>query len=354
MTISMDLSCLVCSEIAIDTYRIESAAGKRRNLKELLYRFGGVQVETGRLCRSDFTQLITLAQRADQFYKQCQSALAKRHASIETKSDGPMHSLPHPEEHDMITKVVDNSLENQIAVAPSLNQQPLPVIIKSECPQNDDILLRSEAKILLVKHDSYLLPRALPVAKKPSSTKRVRKKDNPPCFLLSILPENPSSSKLIRKRIKSTGSNREIKKSPKKVKCQKPLNINEYQSDQLSKREMTETLDTLVVKSSDENATFFKCPIKREFGELDDAESSSTDLVETLQDLEKAPSTFTVKPDEQLFSKAVSQQYDEFHEVKPRRIHRRKMIWNEDGELVPFYKVLLAFQFFIICISWRQ
>ena len=64
--------CLVCASTANRPSRIESTKSKY-NLRDLLLKYGGINAESGLICRNCVNKLFGLHEKCVDFYNQCQS-----------------------------------------------------------------------------------------------------------------------------------------------------------------------------------------------------------------------------------------------------------------------------------------
>ncbi|XP_041367267.1 zinc finger protein 2 homolog [Gigantopelta aegis] len=69
---SDDKQCVVCGNHFIEVRRIESKRIKGTSLSTLLYKYGGIGVQTGFICRACFVKVDRLHQQCCQFYDECQ------------------------------------------------------------------------------------------------------------------------------------------------------------------------------------------------------------------------------------------------------------------------------------------
>ena len=65
-------ACLVCGKGAQEVRRIESTKRSEINAKALLAKYGGINVESGVMCRNCYSKLQNLDQRCRLFYEECQ------------------------------------------------------------------------------------------------------------------------------------------------------------------------------------------------------------------------------------------------------------------------------------------
>ena len=82
---SLSRHCVVCGQSGITRYNfINSEAGRKKHLSELLLKYGGVNISEGTLCASDQDRLLTLDKKVNEFSKRCQETIRslKRGSSI--------------------------------------------------------------------------------------------------------------------------------------------------------------------------------------------------------------------------------------------------------------------------------
>lgn len=64
--------CLVCGNFPKEIRKVESAKIREQNLKDLLLKYGGINIESGIVCRNCFLKLDNLDKKCHEFYENCQ------------------------------------------------------------------------------------------------------------------------------------------------------------------------------------------------------------------------------------------------------------------------------------------
>ena len=121
--------CIVCAQIAKGPRKVESTRVGVKQLddqvttKDLLLKYGGINIESGTICRSCWDKLSSLHTKAKSFYDLCQSNQAIRQTKLRGKRMAPSGTTPTSSVH----KRKDLSTTPQ-----SLSKIPTP-ISKTKC-----------------------------------------------------------------------------------------------------------------------------------------------------------------------------------------------------------------------------
>ena len=84
-------ACLVCGKSAQEVRRIESTKRSDINAKALLAKYGGINVESGVMCRNYYSKLQNLDQRCRLFNEECQrNARIVMRANTKRMSSSPL------------------------------------------------------------------------------------------------------------------------------------------------------------------------------------------------------------------------------------------------------------------------
>ncbi|XP_061184242.1 uncharacterized protein LOC133192263 [Saccostrea echinata] len=81
--------CLVCCNFPREIRKVESAKIRGQNLKDLLKKYGGVNIESGIVCRNCFQKLDTLDQKCREFYENCQKNATGTHLRSKRMASSP-------------------------------------------------------------------------------------------------------------------------------------------------------------------------------------------------------------------------------------------------------------------------
>ena len=97
--------CIVCAQIAKGPRKVESARVGVKQLddqvttKDLLLKYGGINIESGTICRSCWDKLSSLHTKAKSFYDLCQSNQAVRQTNLCGKRLTPSGTTPSSSVH---------------------------------------------------------------------------------------------------------------------------------------------------------------------------------------------------------------------------------------------------------------
>lgn len=85
--------CLVCGNFAKEVRKIESTRIKGKDLKILLQTYGGLNIESGIMCRNCFSKLDTIDKKCTQFYEECQKNALKVLSRVKRMRSSPLSRI---------------------------------------------------------------------------------------------------------------------------------------------------------------------------------------------------------------------------------------------------------------------
>ena len=159
--------CILCNNTAKEPRNVGSAKTKH-NIKDLLLKYGGINVESGKMCVLCFGKLYSLHEKSMAFYNICQASYklnihqvkrmasspsessSKRKTIAETTTKRPCSKIPTPVKGNVTTPKAANKLE-LVSISPS--KLPTPTFRRASFRENKST---KRKKCLFAEADSNI------------------------------------------------------------------------------------------------------------------------------------------------------------------------------------------------------